>query len=363
MVAEPSSKPHQLVSQPDSQGIATRLTAERLRAAGIAIEPLLRNAGLSASQISNEKVRVGAASQIKFLSAAATALDDPLLGFKIARDGDLRQIGPLYYVATSSATLGEALARAQRYSSIVNAGFALRVSESGSFTVALRYVGVPRHSDRHQMECLITVVIRLCRTLTGCNLNPTIVRLAHRRIPQSSELEKYFGCRIDFGADRDEVVLDQKAAKLFLVGADPYLNDILLKSCEQALAPRRSAGNSLRSVVENAITPLLPHGKARLEVVARTLGMSSRTLSRKLTKEGLTFGEILNQLRSDLALHYLKERELSISQIAWLVGYQGVGTFSHSCKRWTGDNPKTIRDKLVRTVARADEPPAPISGH
>jgi transcriptional regulator GlxA family with amidase domain len=66
-----------------------------------------------------------------------------------------------------------------------------------------------------------------------------------------------------------------------------------------------------------------------------------------LTAEGLSFGEILNQLRSDLAAHYLGEASLSTSQIAWLVGYQGVSAFSHAYKRRTGMNPKRMRDRLL----------------
>jgi len=67
-------------------------------------------------------MRIGVASQIMFLELAAQALNDPWLGFRLARDGDLRQMGLLYYAAASSETLGEALGRAQRYSSIANAG-------------------------------------------------------------------------------------------------------------------------------------------------------------------------------------------------------------------------------------------------
>jgi AraC-like DNA-binding protein len=70
-------------------------------------------------------------------------------------------------------------------------------------------------------------------------------------------------------------------------------------------------------------------------------------LARRLAAERLSFGEILNQLRSDLATHYLGEANLSISQIAWLVGYQGVSAFSHGYKRWTGMTPKKMRDKLL----------------
>jgi hypothetical protein len=98
------------------------LAAGRLREAGIVLAPLLRSAGLSVSQINKKDMRLGIASQIMFLELTAKALKDPLLGFSLARDGDLRQIGLLYYTAASSETLGEALARAERYSSIVNAG-------------------------------------------------------------------------------------------------------------------------------------------------------------------------------------------------------------------------------------------------
>jgi AraC-like DNA-binding protein len=334
-------------SQPDALGLATRLAAGRLREAGIVLEPLLRKADLSVSQINNKDMRIGVASQIIFLELAAQALNDPLLGFRLARDGELRQLGLLYYAAASSETLGEAIGRAQRYSSIVNAGVVLKCSEAGNFAIALRYFGVPRHSDRQQMEMLVTTLIRVCKALTGRSLKPTIVRLVHQRSTGSSALENFFGCKIEFGADADQIIFDKEATQLRLVGADPYLNETLLRYCEQALTQRRSNVSSLRTMVENAVTPLLPHGKARLDAVARELGMSTRTLARRLTAEGLSFGEILTQLRSDLAMLYLREQNLSISQVAWLVGYQGVGAFSHRCKRWTGMNPKGMRDKLL----------------
>src|SRR6266446_4406728 len=88
-------------------------------------------------------------------------------------------------------------------------------------------------------------------------------------------------------------------------------------------------------------------GGMQLDAVAQTLGVGTRTLARRLTAEGLSFGEILDQLRFDLATHYLGEANLSISQVAWLVGYQGVSAFSHGCKRRTGMNPKKMRDELL----------------
>jgi AraC-like DNA-binding protein len=325
-------------SQPDALGVATRLAARRLREAGIRLEPLLRNAGLSVGQIDEQDTPIGVASQIKFLELAAEALRDQSLGFRLARDGDLRLMGLLYYTAASSETLGDALARVQRYSSIVNS----------NFTIGLRYTGVSRHSDRkHHMEFLVTVLIRVCRVLTDRRLSPTIVRFIHLDLDKSSDMEKFFGCEIDFGAETDEIVFQDTVERLHLVGADPYLSKILIENCDQALAHRRPNASSLRVTIENAITLLLPHGKARLATVAKELGMSSRTLARKMAAEELSFSTVLNQLRSDLATHYLSDTDLSISQIAWLVGYQGIGAFSHSYKRWTGLNAKKMREKLI----------------
>ncbi len=100
-------------SQPVAVGVATRLAAGRLRESGISLEPLLKNASLSVGQIDEQDTPIGVASQIKFLELAAEALNDQLLGFRLARDGDLRLMGLLYYTAASSETLGDALARVQ----------------------------------------------------------------------------------------------------------------------------------------------------------------------------------------------------------------------------------------------------------
>ena len=85
---------------------------------------------------------------------------------------------------------------------------------------------------------------------------------------------------------------------------------------------------TFRVGLENAIVPLLPHGKARVDEVARRLGMSTRTLARRVASEGLTFAGVLSELRADLAKRYLREEALPISQIAWLLGYQEVSAFT-----------------------------------
>jgi AraC-like DNA-binding protein len=338
---------HHFASSPETGGLATRLAAQRLKRAGISLEPLLRQARVTAAQIDKLDTPITVVSQIAFLELAAKALDDEFLGFRLALDVDLRKIGLLYYVMDSSGTLGEALERAARYNSLANAGVVMSCVAAKGLVARFRFVGVSRHRDRQQVECLMMTTVRLCRALTNRRLVPRAMRLVHRCSGDPSEFERFLSCRITFGADADEIVFAREAGSLPLVGADPYLNQILLRSCEDALSHRRSNAISLRASIENAITPLLPHGKAHLKAVANQLGMSVRTLSRRLNQEDLTFPEILHQLRTDLALHYLRDQSLSISQIAWLVGYGNVSSFSHACKRWTGMNPARMRDRLL----------------
>jgi AraC-like DNA-binding protein len=332
---------------PDALGVATRHAAQYLREAGIGLEPLLRKAGLSVDQVDDKERRIAVVSQIRFLDLAAKAVKDPSLGFRLACECDLREMGLLHYAAGAATTLLEAIRRFERYSSIVNEGVIVKCLDASKLVIELSYTGVSRHSDQQQMEFLVTTVIRGCRTLTGCDLRPSGVQLVHQPSKRHADLEKYFGCRVSFGAEVDWITFDKEVGKLPLVGTDPYLNKILLEYCEQALAARHTNSSSLRSSIENAITPLLPHGDAKFDKVARRLGLSRRTLGRRLKGEELSFGEILRQLRSDLIMRYLGESDLSISQVAWLVGFQSLAAFSHSCKRWYGMSPKALRHTLL----------------
>jgi AraC-like DNA-binding protein len=125
--------------------------------------------------------------------------------------------------------------------------------------------------------------------------------------------------------------------------ADPYLNRLLVANCEEALSRRLTKQGSFRVAVENAIVPLLPHGKVHAAEIARKLGLSQRTSARRLSSEGLSFSQVLEDLRSDLAKQYLSDQSLSVSRIAWLLGYQEVSAFTHAFKRWTGKTPREVR--------------------
>jgi len=326
---------------PVATGGISRLAYKHALAGGITLEAQLRKAGLTRAQIENPRAPIKVRDQIKFLDLVASAVDDEFLGFHLAQECDLREIGLLYYVLASSEVLIDAIQRAVRYSTIVNEGVSQACIDGKNIGLSFHYVGVSRHPDRHQIEFWITALIRTCRQLSGFRVVPERVRLVHHRTT-GTELTEIFGDNIEFGAPVDDVVFPASIRNARIVSADPYLNNLLVSYCEEALGHRKRRPGSFQSTVENTIAPLLPHGKATAADVARQLGLSQRTFARRLSTEGVTFSALLENLRSDLASRYLVEGDMGVSEVAWLLGYREVGSFSHAFRRWTGKTPRQV---------------------
>jgi AraC-like DNA-binding protein len=332
---------------PTANGGISRLAYEKLVQAGVPVEPLLRQAGMSLEVIQDHAVRLRVRDQIAFLNLAARALKDEFLGFNLALHTDLREIGLLYYVLASSENLNDALKRGARYSGLVNEGIVGELIPGKHDKVAVRYLGVSRHPDRHQIEFWMTALVRVCRKLSGRKIIPRSVRFVHMRKQSNSRFSAIFGDDIKFGTAVDEVVFSGNLEQIPVLGADPHLNKLLVKYCDEALARRPRNVRSFQSSVQNAIVPLLPHGKAVVGEIAPRLGVSRRTLARRLSVEGLSFTGVLEDLKLHLARRYLADRELPISEIAWLLGYQEIGAFSRAFKRWTGKSPRDARSTIA----------------
>jgi AraC-like DNA-binding protein len=328
---------------PTAMGGMTRLAYARAQQAGVAVEPLLAKAGLAERQVQDRSIRIKVRQQIEFLDLVAQADDDPLLGCHLAQTCDLREFGLLYYVASSSKTLGDALRRGARYTSVTNEGLSLRYVEGRDVRMTFHTVGVPRHIDRQQIECCMTGLVRLCRQLTGRELIPRLVEFIHRRNEDTSELSAFFGSQVDFGASADRLTFEASFKDLPVISADSYLNELLIGYAEETLARRSATRGSFRAQVENAMVPLVPHGRVQTEEIARSLGVSPRSLARRLAAEGATFSDVLDALRSDLARRYLADQGLTISKVAWLLGFQESSAFTHAFKRWTGMTPREAR--------------------
>lgn len=337
---------------PTATGFAARQAIATVRKRNIAVEPLLQRAGLSEREVESGR-RISAIGQSKLLEYAAEALGDNAFGLHLAQQTNPREARLLFYVTSAATNVGDTVALYARYCRIVNEAMDVKLApDQDGVIVEFNFVGLPRHHAFQSIEFTLAVTLKGLRELVGRRIRPMKVAFAHARNTHTREFERFFGCSVEFGAAFDQVSMSNETLALPLVTGDPHLLETLRSLCDEAASERHTPTETLRASVENEVQKLLPNGPADRGAVAKALCMSERTLSRKLADEGVTYAQVVDQLRRSLALQYVKERSLSLSQIAWLLGYEGSTSFNHAFRRWTGKAPSTARREQLRASAR-----------
>jgi AraC-like DNA-binding protein len=338
---------------PSVAGFAARRALAVLRERGVAVDPLLQRAGLSAHDLDDRSQRrISSATQGSFLELAAEATDDSAFGLHLAEETDPRDAGILFYAMSGAKDISDALVLIERYFRIHNE--AVRITSlqlPEGVAVETDFIGLPRHRFRQIAEFRIAVIVKALREVAGHRIDPVRVAFAHPRDSDLSEFERFYRVPVEFGrAEREgmssdvlEFSIDTLAVPL--VTADPKLIEAPRPFCDAAASERKTGRGTLRAAVEKEAETLLPQGKANVETVAKALALSVRTLSRRLAEEGTTFSDVVDQLRRSLALQYLKEPGLSLSEIAWLLGYEGSTSFNQAFKRWIGCSPSVARNE------------------
>jgi hypothetical protein len=260
-----SGTPEGLCSIPSATGGIARLACARLRELGKDVAAILAEVGARPEQVNDDTIRLEVSKQIRILELAAKELKDGQLGFHLAQNFDLREIGLVYYVIASSDRLADALLNGKRYCRIMNEGVRLNVRlDDRTVAIALDYVDVDRQSDRHQIEFWLVTVVRICRQVTDTRLAPLHLRIRHRPSEAPMESRGFFGCDVEFGAANDEIIFPARAASFPIVSRDNLLNDLLLRYAEVALADRPQKCAALRLAVERVLPQLLPKPAHRM---------------------------------------------------------------------------------------------------
>jgi AraC-like DNA-binding protein len=262
---------------------------------------------------------------------------------------DLRHAGAPYYPVTSSATVSEALHNLSRYSRVASEAILFELSPQKN-GVVLTSVPVRRYNEprRQYSEFVALVVLRALHAVTNRKLSISMITFAHSRDSCVKEVAYLLGCPVEFARTDDSWVLPESAMELAIVSSDTQLLEILREHADHLVAEKRAAGG-LQNVLEKQLVRLLPGGRAQAALVARQLGMSTRSFTRHLAEEGTTFSEVLDELRERLALEYLTDARISLQQVAWLLGYSEIAAFNHAFKRWTGTSPGRVRNRPLAT--------------
>lgn len=168
---------------------------------------------------------------------------------------------------------------------------------------------------------------------------PKAIRFTHPEPSYRAEYDRIFGVPLFFNSHMNALLVDEAILNMKLPRTNPYLAEVLSARAEELLKNLESS-KTMRGRVENLLIPILHTGEASMDMTAVKLGLSRQTLFRKLKAEGITFERVLDELRHNLALHYLNEKKVPVNQTAYLVGFSEPAAFSRAFKRWTGSSPR-----------------------
>ncbi|MET0389861.1 MAG: AraC family transcriptional regulator [Polyangiales bacterium] len=311
-------------------------------------EPVCREFGVSLSALDAPDARVPYALVEQIGMRVVEIVRDPNLGLHIGQALEKRagrfDAGMLLMLA--SPTFGACLDRLEQFQRFWGDGQRahMRATPHG---LCVRYTLHAGSSEyrRHADECAMAELVTGARMLTEQPLTPRCVRFQHLAPANIREHIALFRCPIEFAASHTEIEIDQRWLDAPMPHANETYRGIFQAQVERALA--RLPGVGTTGDVRAAAEAALASGQCSLVATARALGISTRTLQRRLHADGTSFEALVDALRRELAAKYLDE-QLPIQQIAWLLGYADPSAFHRAWKRWTGTTPEQARSTRSR---------------
>jgi len=272
---------------------------------------------------------------------ATEIIDDPCFGLKAHKYWHPSYFHALGYAWLASHTLRDALNRFVRYLRIVSEKIFLKLEEDpDGLTLALSYellgMRVPA-----QIDMGMAMSIHICRLNIGEDLKPVAVSFMHAEPPCAEEYFALFKAPVRFSADRDSMTFSFPDVDSYLMGANPQLARLNDQVMIEYLAKLNK--DDIINRVTAAIVDMLPSGRVADEKVAETLNMSVRSLQRRLKEVHTTFRTILDVVRKDLASTYVRDPDIELAEVAFLLGFSDQSAFSRAFKRWTGNSPSEAR--------------------
>jgi AraC-like DNA-binding protein len=308
---------------------------------------MARHAGvdLAAVPAPGERIEVDRIDAI--LHVAIPQIADPGFGLQAARCWHPSGLGVLGYAWLSSSTLRTGLGRAVRYSRLVGErgvteiedtrqGLKVRFSAKRGNPAVVPVAAV-------FVDIVIALLLDLCRLNAGAALRPVAATLRRRKPEPADAYERFFGCRVQFGAEENAFVLSREDADRPLPSANRQLAAAFDKMLTEELARLDKA--DVVSRTRAAVLEQLSSGEGTADDTAKQLHMSSRTLQRKLAEAHTTYLELVDEVRKDLALRYIEDPRRSVTDITFSLGFSQPSAFTRAFKRWTGRSPSDYRAK------------------
>lgn len=313
----------------------------------IDVEGLGKSTGLDLDTPGNPDARVAAEEFNLIWGEVARRADDRDFGLHFAEasraflGGDI-----LSAVMMNCPTVGSALEKQARYHGLATDFVQLDLKRQGDYAYySWQPAGAEVRPERHLSEAVLCALVFGLRRLTENKISLVEIRFQHPQPKEIAEHRRILGTPLAFARPRNELVLKGADLEQAIFLANPAHLE-RLEQFAQELLERLYAPDTWSDKVTHLIGQTLVQGdKPDLGSIARELAISKRHLQNQLNREGTTYRTLLDEVRKEMALGYLKKPGATLCDLAFLLGYSEQSAFSHAFKRWTGSSPKDYRNR------------------
>lgn len=295
---------------------------------GLNPQPLLRKVGLTRQMliVPNQLIPVNSAVALLELTAQESGCDT--VGLMMAEARVLSDFGPVSLLLMQQHTMRSALSTITQYRHLLNESLGMYVEDAGKYTLILEEIMTDHAGGaRQSTDMAVGVLILIFRAILGANWRPYAVHFTHAPPQDVQILKRIFRCPLYFDSDFNGLMCLSADLDKTNVQADPAMAHYAQSFLEAIPKPGQS---SFVLDVRRSVYLLLPMGRANVEQVASGLGMNVRTLQRRLDESQVSFSDVLNDVRCELAQRYIKHTAHAFARVAELLGYSNTSSFN----RW-----------------------------
>ena len=309
---------------------------------GLDPEELFSEAGIDPTLRFDTNARISDVKLDTLVWLASKKCKDEAFVFHISENMHPSYLGVMGYAWLSSASLREGFDRLARYQRLLTDDAIIELIDHGdSFHVVLDWHTKELHDAELRETLRLANAVKICRMNCGDSFKPTRVEFKQAIPQQPAAYYAYFRCELVFDAPSSVMVLDTSVADEHLPGSNPQLEMLLEQQILEYLA--KLDKNDIVGLAKSQIFDLLPSGQASIEDVAGKLHLSVRTLRRKLKDAGTSFKDLLAETRRELGQRYIQDSSLSLTEVAFMLGFSDSSSFSRAYKGWTGKSPSESR--------------------
>ncbi len=311
------------------------------------VDRIFGHAGIAPEMAGEPTLKLSLSSFCRLFEEASRLSQHDNFGLWFGNQFLPRDLGLWGYAAISSPTLGTALDNLVNLFRFHQESSVMSLYRGKSGLMRLEYqIQVPDIVERRQdAELSLGMFYNVFRESCGAGWAPEEVHFEHAKPENWQEHETAFSAPVYFSQPANALLFKSDILKKPMPNQDLGLMTIM-QTCLESVGKENNQPVSLTSRVQSTIRTKLPDGYPSLEQIAAALQLPASVIQRELSQEGLSYKELVETTRQNLALMYIKQRHLSFSEIAFLLGYSELSAFSRAMRRWTGFSPRKYRTYL-----------------